>query len=240
MSAGRTVLLTGAAGGLGSVLCAQLTANGDSVVAVDRDADALQRVADAHGVRPVVADVADPEHVARAVAEAGAVDVLVNNAAVVDRLGAVHEASAAEWDLLLSVNLSGAFHFCREVVPGMLERGGGVIVNVASITGLRGGRAGVAYTVSKHGLVGLTRNIAATLGHRGIRCNAVCPGSIDTGMQALGEVFESGRESLARDRHKPAPVPPESIAEVVCYLASDRAASVNGVALPVDSGSLAF
>lgn len=237
---GRTVLLTGAAGGLGRVLAARFTDGGDRVVAVDRDAAALADLASQVDVVPVVADVSSRDDVERAVAEAGRVDVMVNNAAVVDRLGAAHEVDPDEWDLLVAVNLTAPYLFCHAVLPAMIKRGAGTIVNVASITGLRGGRAGAAYTASKHGLVGLTINIAATTGHLGIRSNAVCPGSIDTGMQALGEVFDSGRETLARDRRKPPPVAPGLIADVVTFLASDAAAGINGVALPADSGTLAF
>jgi NAD(P)-dependent dehydrogenase (short-subunit alcohol dehydrogenase family) len=239
-SPGRTVLLTGAAGGVGQVLAEKFVAQGDRVVAVDRDAQGLDELAARLEVMTVVADVSSPDDVDAAVAAAGPVDVMVNNAAVVDRLGSAHEVDLQEWHTLLAVNLTAPFLFCRAVLPTMIERGAGIIVNVASITGLRGGRAGVAYTASKHGLVGLTTNIAATTGHLGVRCNSVCPGSIDTGMQVLGEVFASGRESLARDRRKPPPVPPQQIADVVLFLASDAAAAINGVALPADSGSLAY
>ena len=236
----RTVLLTGAAGGLGRVLAERFVAGGDRVVAVDRDAAGLDDLASRLGVTTVVADVSSADDVDAAVATAGPVDVMVNNAAVVDRLGSVHEVDPDEWHRLIAINLTAPFLFCRAVLPGMIERGSGIIVNVASIAGLRGGRAGAAYTASKHGLVGLTTNIAATTGHLGIRSNTVCPGSIDTGMQVLGEVFASGRESLARDRRKPPAVAPGTIADVVLFLASAEAAGLNGVALPADSGSLAY
>ncbi|MER6979553.1 SDR family NAD(P)-dependent oxidoreductase [Streptomyces carpinensis] len=238
--AGRTVVVTGAGGGVGQVLVRGFGEQGARVVAVDRDTAALDRLRTDTDVVCVPADVSKAEDVRRVVGEAGAVDVLVNNAAVIDRLGMAHEVAVEEWHRLLDVNLTGPFLFCNTVLPGMLERGRGVIVNVASVAGVRGGRAGAAYTVSKHGLVGLTKNIAATLGDRGIRSNAVCPGSIRTGMQDVTDAFPSALEALSRDRRKPAPALPEEIASVVMFLASDAAARINGVALPVDSGSLAF
>lgn len=236
----RTVVLTGAGGGVGTAAVAQFVAGGDRVVAVDRDERALEVLAGEPGVVPVVADISDPEAVRRVIDTAGAVDVLVNNAAVIDRLGRVHEASLEEWKRLLDVNLTGPFLLCQQALPGMIERGRGIIVNVASVAGLRGGRAGAAYTASKHGLVGMTQNIAATLGHLGIRANVVAPGSIQTGMQEVPQDFPDAIATLARDSLKPPPAKPEEIADVITYLASDRASRVNGVALPVDGGFLAF
>lgn len=213
---------------------------GDRVVAVDRDERGLAQLADELGITTVAADVSDPADVRRAVGAAGEVDVLVNNAAIIDRLGRAHEADVEEWNRLLAVNLTAPFLFCHDVLPGMLERGGGVIVNVASVAGLRGGRAGAAYTASKHGLVGLTLNIAATLGDQGIRSNVICPGSVATNMQVVDHAFPAAVEALQRDRRKPPPAQPEEIADAIVFLASHRATRINGVALPVDSGFLAF
>lgn len=236
----RTVVLTGAAGGVGAAAAARFADIGDRVIAVDRDEQGLDRFAAELGVTAVPADVSNPDDVRRVVELAGDVDVLVNNAAVIDRLGRAHEADLEEWNRLLAINLTGPFLFCHEVLPGMLERGGGVIVNVASVAGLRGGRAGAAYTASKHGLVGLTLNIAATLGDQGIRSNVICPGSIQTDMQVVDHVFPAALDALQRDRRKPPPALPEEIVDVMVFLASDAAARINGVALPVDSGSTAY
>jgi NAD(P)-dependent dehydrogenase (short-subunit alcohol dehydrogenase family) len=236
----RTVVLTGAAGGVGAAAAERFAALGDRVVAVDRDEQGLERLVSELGVTAVAADVSDPDDVRRVVEVAGDVDVMVNNAAVVDRLGRAHEADVDEWNRLLAVNLTGPFLFCHEVLPSMLARGGGVIVNVASVAGLRGGRAGAAYTASKHGLVGLTLNIAATLGDQGIRSNVICPGSIQTAMQVVDHAFPAAVEALQRDRRKPPPALPEEVVDVMVYLASDQASRINGVALPVDGGFTAF
>lgn len=237
----RTVIVTGAAGGVGQAAVARFAAAGDRVVAVDRDADGARALADRYDTLiGIAADVTDPDDVAHVVAAAGKVDVLVNNAGVIDRLGRAHEAGIDEWNRLLAVNLTGPYLFCHEVLPGMLERGGGVIVNVASVAGLRGGRAGAAYTASKHGLVGLTLNIAATLGDQGIRSNAVCPGSIRTGMQVVDHVFPAAAEGLQRDRRKPPPAEADEIVDAIAYLASPQASRINGTALPVDGGFIAY
>jgi NAD(P)-dependent dehydrogenase (short-subunit alcohol dehydrogenase family) len=236
----RTVVLTGAAGGVGAAAVRRFAGLGDRVVAVDRDERGLERLVAELGVTAVAADVSNSDDVRRAVEVAGDVDVMVNNAAVIDRLGRAHEADIDEWNRLLDINLTGPFLFCHEVLPSMLARGGGVIVNVASVAGLRGGRAGAAYTASKHGLVGLTLNIAATLGDQGIRSNVICPGSIQTTMQVVDHAFPAAVEALQRDRRKPPPASPEEIADVMVYLASDQASRINGVALPVDGGFTAF
>ncbi|MBB3665540.1 NAD(P)-dependent dehydrogenase (short-subunit alcohol dehydrogenase family) [Prauserella sediminis] len=237
----RTVIVTGAAGGVGRAAVARFAGAGDRVVAVDRDAEGVRTLADRYdSVTDVAADVTDPDDVARVIAPAGEVHVLVNNAGVIDRLGRAHEAGLDEWNRLLAVNLTGPYLFCHEVLPGMLERGGGVIVNVASVAGLRGGRAGAAYTASKHGLVGLTLNIAATLGDQGIRSNVVCPGSIRTGMQVVDHVFPAAAEGLQRDRRKPPPAEADEIVDAIVYLASPQASRINGTALPVDGGFIAY
>jgi NAD(P)-dependent dehydrogenase (short-subunit alcohol dehydrogenase family) len=144
----------------------------------------------------------------------------------------------------MRVNLKGPFMLSRKVLPGMVERGGGCIINTASVNGLRGARGGHAYASSKFALVGLTQHIAATYGEYGIRCNAVCPGP--TGYRPLSQdrptdrITERGKKILARDNGKPAPCPPEQVAAVGVYLATEAAKRVNGAAIPVDGGWIAY
>lgn len=241
----RTVLVTGAAGGVGSHCVEQFLDEGARVVAVDLHEERLAELVAARAdgrdrLVTVAADVSSTADVERAVQVAGDVDVLVNNAAVIDRLGRVHEASLEEWKRLLDINLTGPFMLSNALLPGMLERGHGIIVSVASVAGLNGGRAGAAYTASKHGLVGMTKNMAATLGHLGIRANVVAPGSIQTSMQQVPQDFPDAIATLSRDSLKPPAASPAEIADVIVYLASSKASRINGVALPVDSGYLAF
>jgi len=170
----------------------------------------------------------------------GAVHVLCNNAGIMDRLGTIEETTIEEWDRLIAVHMTGPFLLTKRVIPGMVERGGGVIVNTASIGGLRGGRAGPAYTASKFGIIGLTKNIAATMSNKGIRCNAICPGRINTDLGDGIDITESGIERMDRDRDMPPVAEPREIAAMAVMLAEDDASYVNGAALVVDGGWIAY
>jgi NAD(P)-dependent dehydrogenase (short-subunit alcohol dehydrogenase family) len=243
--ADKTVVVTGAAGSFGHVLVETFLGSGARVVAVDIDGDAL---AELHAAQPaagqVVADISLPAGADAVLAACDArIDVLVNNAAVSDQIALLDQVSEEVWRRSLAVNLTGPFLLCRRAIPGMLERGGGVIVNISSTAGLRGGRGGAAYTASKWGLVGLTENIAATHGDRGIRCNAICPGNTGEGMGDRGgfdELDERSLRVLTRDRGKPEAGRPEQIASVALFLAGDGASRVNGAAIPVDAGWIAY
>ena len=138
----------------------------------------------------------------------------------------------------MAVNVNGPMMLCRKVLPGMLERGSGAIVNVASVAGLRGGGAGIAYTASKHALVGMTRSIAWTYRGDGIRCNAVCPGGVQTNIGATAVprsqwAFERLGLSLALAERA---ADPDEIAGVLSWLGCDEAANVNGAVLSADGG----
>jgi NAD(P)-dependent dehydrogenase (short-subunit alcohol dehydrogenase family) len=238
----KTTIVTGAASGIGRAIAEQFTAAGASVIGVDVNRARLEALAtEVAGVTPVLADIATPEGADQAIdAAADGLDVLCNNAAIIDGLCPIDEVSEERWHALLAVNLTGPFLLCRRAVPRMLERGGGCIVNIASVAGLRGGRAGAAYTASKFGLVGLTQNIAATHASRGIRCNAVCPGSTDTNIREHVQLSEAGMRIRTRDREKPPPATPAQIAAVVAFLATEAASRINGAALPVDGGFIAY
>lgn len=243
---GRSVLITGAGMrkgfGMGRALAHAFAAEGARVVAVDINAESLQATVDsvraAGGeVIAVEADVTDPAAVQRMVDAAleshGRIDVLVNHA------GAGSNVLAADteidfWDRTIALNLTAPFLSSRLVIPGMIENGGGVIINTISISGFTGGRSGVAYTAAKHGMVGLTRNIAATYAKQGIRCIGLCPGRVRSDVAALhrpgAEVFE-GVLALS-----PRMGTPEEYAGVAVFAASDAASFVNGAIIPVDGG----
>ncbi|MFE2428940.1 SDR family NAD(P)-dependent oxidoreductase [Streptomyces sp. NPDC059373] len=238
-------VVTGAAQGIGRQVAGALAAEGYALVLADlrEPTDTLAAVrdagADAIAVTGDVAADAYAEELAARIAEhfGRSADVLVNNAGI-SLLSPAEETTAAQWRRVLEVNLTGPFLLSRALGRLMLEAGGGSIVNIASIAGLRGVSDRAAYNASKHGLVGLTRTLAAEWGGRGVRVNAVCPGWVKTEMdeadQASGGYTDddiTGQVPMGRF------AAPGDIASAVCFLADPaRSGFVNGVALPVDGG----
>jgi NAD(P)-dependent dehydrogenase (short-subunit alcohol dehydrogenase family) len=245
----QVAVVTGAASGIGRALVQRFVEEGAAVVAVDVVEPPLQAlVAELQGqgarITACTANVALDADVERMLATAtstyGRLDILCNNAGVMDMMTPVADVSLELWDRVLSINLHGPFLACRRAIPLMLERGGGSIVNTASEAALRGGAAGTPYTVSKHGLLGLTKSIAFFYGERGIRCNAVCPGGVATNIGLGGATPH--QEGLARvmavmqataSSHV---ATPDEIAAAIAFLASKEAGNINGAILAVDHG----
>lgn len=244
---GKTLLVTGAASGIGRAIARAFHTEGARVVAVDLSADELSVLSDElDGLVCVQGDVSSPEDVARAVEAAeGPIDVLCNVAGMLDELRPIDEMSFEFWKRVMSVNLDGAFLFTKAALPAMIENGGGVVINMSSTCGLRGGRGGVGYTTSKHALIGFSRNIAGTYRFQGIRSNAICPGSIRGGSRAARLPGSSdsvkGRSIFVeRDRLDPEPGTPEHIAAIAVFLASPAAVHINGTEILADGGALTF
>jgi NAD(P)-dependent dehydrogenase (short-subunit alcohol dehydrogenase family) len=248
----RIAVVTGAGSGIGRETSLLLARRGASVVANDLDGERLGRLAgelraEALEVLPVTADVATEEGAARVVDAAleahGRIDVLCNVAGVLDRTAMAHETSLASWDRVLAVNLTAPFLLSRRVLPGMVERSAGVIVNVSSVAGVRGARAGAAYTAAKHGLVGLTKSIGVAYAANGIRCVAICPGATTarTGEVAGGGPSELGLAVVGRvAASRPREATAADIARVIAFLASDEASHLNATAVVADGGWTAF
>ncbi len=225
-------------------------AEGAKVVAVDvvpaRLDEVKEEVRAAGGVvTTVVANVAQAREIEGAIDVAcdtyGRLDVLVNNAGIMDRALPVAECPDDVWDRVLAVNINGPFYACRKAVPIMIQQGGGTIINIASVGGLRGGVAGVAYTVAKHGVLGLTKNIAAFYADKGIRCNAICPGAVATAIGLGGEPHPEGLAKLQRVAAlSPKLGQPDEIAAVALFLASEDARFINGAAVVADGGWMAI
>jgi len=243
---GKIALVTGGGNGIGAATCRAFAAAGARVAVVDRDAAAAERVAaeitGGNGRAAAYAlDVADRDAFARlaeGITEAwGGIDILVNGAgATVRRM--IGKMGAEDWDRVIAVNLTGAFNGIRAVLPHMRVRGGGAIVNIASIAGQRISFGGTAnYTASKAGLLGLTRHAAYELAPDGIRVNAVCPGPTATGFGGAMPTDE-GRAARALKIPLGRMCEPEDIADPILFLAGSSARMITGVALNVDGGVL--
>lgn len=244
MSAERTVLVTGAARGIGRSICLELAERGYTIAANDLQApeETLDSLRDA-GAKAISipGDVSDEDSVrdmvAAVMSEFGQIDVLVNNAGI-STIVPAEEITLADWNRTLAVNLTGPFLLCREFGKVMLEQGSGSIVNISSVSGLLGVGDRAAYNASKHGLVGMTRTLAAEWGGRGVRVNAVCPGWVKTEMddedQGAGGYTDADIEGRVPMRRF---ATPEDIARAVAFLAdSEQSGFVNGHTLSVDGG----
>jgi NAD(P)-dependent dehydrogenase (short-subunit alcohol dehydrogenase family) len=243
--AGRSALVTGAASGIGAAIVAALLEAGARVTACDVDEAELAELAGRLGgeLHTVVCDVGDDEQARAAVAghaeRYGGLDVLFNNAGIMDDYAPVSELDDEQYRRVMHVNVDGAMRMARAAVGVMIGAGGGAIVNTASAAALRGGRAGAAYTISKHATVGLTRSIAFMHAADGIRCNALCPGNTDTG---LGWRMRSNKKGLEALKPVFSTVPdattPERMAGVALFLGSEEAGDVTGEILLADRGWL--
>jgi len=245
---GKTAIVTGAAGGIGSATAQAMAAEGAKVVLVDLDADAVAALAReivASGGEALAApgDVSSESDVdaivGAAVAAFGGVDLVFNNAGVIRRTTVV-DIEPDEWDKVFAVNVKAIYLMCRRVVPLMAAAGGGSIVNTGSGWGLKGGGRAISYCASKGAVVNMTRALAIDHGPQGIRVNCVCPGDVDTGMlrDEARQLAQDTASFLAESADRPLGRmgQPDEIAAAVVWLASDAASYVTGAALSVDGG----
>ncbi len=244
--AGKVAIVTGAGQGMGYAVARRLAAGGASLVVNDVNAAAAEQAAAAlrsagHAASAVPGDVASSQDV-RGIVEAtlahyGSIHVLINNAGVL-RPTAVIDIEEAEWDLVVNVNLKGTYLCSRAVLPAMREAGWGRIVNFSSTAGKNVSTVGGAhYTAAKAGVLGFTRHLAKEAAPYGITVNAVCPGLIDTEM-VRATISDEQTSAYAASFPIARLGRPEEVAELVAFLASDRAAYITGASLDINGGDL--
>jgi 2-hydroxycyclohexanecarboxyl-CoA dehydrogenase len=241
---GRTALVTGGAGAIGAATARRLTAEGARVAVGDLDLEGARQVAgDIDGIATAL-DVTDTASVARAVATVadalGPVDVLVNNAGT-DRFAFFVNTDEALWDFVLGVNLRGVLACTHAVLRTMHERGGGVIVNVASEAGRVGSQGSATYSAAKAGVIGFTKAIARESARFGVRCNAVAPGPIETPLlnsapEQLGELGARLKQGMIDATAVRRIGEPDEVAAVIAFLACDDASYVTGQTVNVSGG----
>jgi 2-hydroxycyclohexanecarboxyl-CoA dehydrogenase len=241
---GKVALVTGGASGIGAATARRLTAEGARVAIGDLDEDGARDVAaeiDAFATRLDVADTASTTAAVAAVTGSlGPVDVLVNNAGT-DRFAFFTKTDEELWDFVIAVNLRGVIAMTHAVLPSMHERGGGVIVNVASEAGRVGSQGSVVYSAAKAGVIGFTKAIARESARFGIRSNAVAPGPIETPLlnsapEELGELGERLKQGMISATVMRRIGTPDEVAAAIAYLASDDASYVTGQTLNVSGG----
>ena len=247
----KVVILTGASSGIGEATALRFSEEGAKVVIVARSEDKLNKIVDRASEFPgeiiaIAGDVSKQEDVEKLVNKTidtyGRIDVLVNNAGVLDNYLSADNMSDEVWDRVFDINVTGPMRLIREVLKHMVKENKGNIINTASVGGLYGGRGGMAYVASKHALVGMTKHIGFMFQDKGIRCNAVAPGSIAT---EIGHKVKEPNMDVLNKLMKgfelyPETGEPQEIANVMLFLASDDSSFVNGTTIVADGGWTAF
>lgn len=238
--AGKRILVSAAAQGIGRASALAMASEGASVLATDINDGLLKELAGTPGIQTQRLDVTDDAAVAATVAAMDRIDVLFNCAGFVHQ-GSLFDTTDKDWDFSFQINVRAMWKMMAAALPRMLDQGGGSIINVASVcSSIKGLPNRFAYGTTKAAVIGMTKSVAADFVTRGIRCNAVCPGTVDTPslgdrMKQLGDIDEARRMFLARQPTGRLATA-EEIAPIVVYLASDESQFATGQAFAVDGG----
>ncbi|MFT9846074.1 SDR family oxidoreductase [Aneurinibacillus sp. REN35] len=247
----QVAVITGAGAGLGKAITVLYAKEGAKVVIADMNMEAAEETAkeivdnggQAIAVKTNVTVEEDIQNMINtAIKTYGTVDILVNNAGIVDNMYAAGNITDEVWDRVLAINTTGIMRAMRKVLPIFEEKKAGVIVNMASISGVTGGRGGLAYTASKHAVVGMTKNVASQYAHLGIRCNAIAPSAVPTNItKSLNnpDPFGMERATLGLNLvHRAGTT--EEIANIALFLGSNESSYVNGAVIKADAGWSAY
>ncbi len=249
---GKVAVITGVGSGIGRAITLLFASEGARIVGGEWNEKTLEEVVkevrstggEITGAKIDVANKSNSESlIDTAIKTYGRLDILVNNAGVMDLNQGVGEVTDEVWQHVLDINLNGPMFTSRRAVLAMVKQGGGSIINIASVAGLEGGAAGAAYTVSKHALIGLTRNTAWRYTLEGVRCNAIAAGGVETNIVASVDLSKMDAQGSARaqvyQKIIPAMLKPLDIANLALYLASDDSKMINGAIIAADAGWMA-
>ncbi|MFC9935162.1 SDR family NAD(P)-dependent oxidoreductase [Glutamicibacter sp. NPDC127525] len=238
--AGKTVVVTGAGSGIGKATALRVAKEGGKVIAADISRERLDELVAENpdlDFAVVAGDITDQAVVDQVVAAGeGRIDALANVAGIMDKFEPIHEIEDSTWERVMNVNVNSVLKLTRSVVPLMLEAGQGNVVNVASEAGLRGSAAGIAYTASKHAVIGMTKNSAVMYGKKGLRFNAVAPGAVQTNIEApmASEFAQQVIPPLMGII--PGMATASQLAASITFLLSEDSTNINGVVLASDTG----
>lgn len=234
----KVAIVTGGSSGIGKFICKKLSEKGADVVVTDIDEEKGEEVANEINGDFKYCDVSDRENVEdvveEVVSENGKLDILINNAGI-GSTNTIEEMTYEEWEKILSVDLDGVMYFTKAAVPHLKETEGN-IVNIASIYGLVGDVGATAYNAAKGGVVNFTRSVADDLAQYNVRVNSICPGFVHTPMIEEALADDQFRKHILNDTPLGRVAQPEEIADVVAFVASEKASYITGANIPVDGG----